>query len=238
MKINIFRILVHFLDKPTDKGLIIMKNYRIQLIRHGMTQGNLDGKYIGLTDESLCAEGRAELIRKKADFVYPHVERIYTSPLKRCRETAELLYTDCTMRLVPELREMNFGNFENRRAVDLADLPEYKSFLKGGLDNPPPNGESIRDMVERCYWAADFIITDMMSRGITEAAVITHGGIIMNMLSCFGIPKASPISWPCDFGEGYEILASADMWQRSDAFEIVGRFPYLPEEADTEDPEE
>ena len=27
-----------------------MKNYTIYLIRHGITEGNLEGKYIGLTD--------------------------------------------------------------------------------------------------------------------------------------------------------------------------------------------
>lgn len=211
-----------------------MKGYRIQFVRHGITQGNLDGKYIGLTDEGLCPKGIAELKVKKSSLVYPYVERIYTSPLKRCRETAQLLYTDCSMRLVPELREMNFGSFENKRATDLMDKPEYKEFLKGGLDNPAPGGESMRDVVERCYWAADFIITDMMEKGVDTVAVITHGGIIMNMLSCFGLPKASPMNWPCDFGEGYEILVTADMWQRSNAFEIIGKYPYLPDDRDNE----
>lgn len=207
-----------------------MQSYRIQFIRHGITSGNLEGRYIGITDEGLCAEGKAELLQKKKDFLYPYCERIYSSPLKRCRETAELLYTDCTMRLVPELREMNFGSFENQPAEKLMKTEEYKLFMKGGLDNPPPNGESMRSVVERCYWAIDFIITDMMKHCITHTAVITHGGIIMNMLSCFGLPKASPMEWPSDFGEGYEVLVSADMWQRSNAFEIVGRFPYLREE--------
>ncbi|MBP1573728.1 MAG: histidine phosphatase family protein [Oscillospiraceae bacterium] len=204
-----------------------MKAYRIQFIRHGMTQGNLDGKYIGLTDEGLCQKGIDEIKEKIEKYNYPHAEKIYVSPLKRCRETAELIYTNCTMRLVPELREMNFGEFENKRAIDLMEREDYKNFLKGGLDNPAPGGESMRDLVERCYWAADFIITDMMKLGITSTAVITHGGIIMNMLSCFGLPKLSPMELPCDFGEGYEVLVTADMWQRSNAFEILGKFPYL-----------
>lgn len=204
-----------------------MKAYRIQFIRHGMTQGNLDGKYIGLTDEGLCQQGIDEIKEKLEKYSYPPAEKIYVSPLKRCRETAQLIYSNCTMRLVPELREMNFGEFENKRAVDLMQRDDYKSFLKGGLDNPAPGGESMRDVVERCYWAADFIITDMMKLGITSTAVITHGGIIMNMLSCFGLPKLSPMELPCDFGEGYEVLVTADMWQRSNAFEILGKFPYL-----------
>lgn len=35
-----------------------------------------------------------------------------------------------------------------------------------------------------------------------------------------------PNEYACDFGEGFEILISASMWQRSSAFEILGRFPY------------
>ena len=66
----------------------------------------------------------------------------------------------------------------------------------------------------------------MMYDGLTNCAVITHGGIIMNMLSCFGVPKMQPNEYACDFGEGFEILISASMWQRSNAFEILGRFPY------------
>ena len=37
-----------------------MKNYRLYLVRHGVTQGNLDGIYMGSgTDQPLCAQGAA-----------------------------------------------------------------------------------------------------------------------------------------------------------------------------------
>ena len=54
---------------------------------------------------------------------------------------------------------------------------------------------------------------------------MTHGGIIMNMLSCFGVPKRKPMEFACDFGEGFEVMVTASMWQRSEAFEILGRYP-------------
>ena len=38
-----------------------MKTYQIHLIRHAVTKGNLEGKYIGHTDESVCEEGMAQL---------------------------------------------------------------------------------------------------------------------------------------------------------------------------------
>ena len=33
----------------------------VYLIRHGKTEGNLKKAYIGVTDQPLCLEGRAEL---------------------------------------------------------------------------------------------------------------------------------------------------------------------------------
>lgn len=209
-----------------------MKGYRIQFIRHGMTSANLDGKYIGKTDEPLCSEGVAELFKKLEERVYPPVQKVYTSPLKRCTSTAGILHPETFAVAVEELAEMDFGDFEGKKAVDLMDTDEYRQFLKGGLDNPAPHGESMRSVIERCYTAISFIVQDMMNEGLTNCAVVTHGGIIMNMLSCFGMPKMRPMDFPCDFGEGYEVLVTADMWMRSHAFEIMGKYPYYPEDAE------
>ena len=207
-----------------------MKGYRLQLIRHGLTQGNLAGKYIGVTDLPLCRQGVMDLYEKAEKYDYPSVQKVYTSPLKRCKQTADILHPNRYTAELGLLAEMNFGAFENKTADELMDNAEYKKFLEGGLDNPPPQGESARDVVNRCYEALNIIISDMMYEGLTNCAVITHGGVIMNMLSCFGIPKLKPIEYKCGFGEGFEILISASMWQRSGAFEILGRFPYKPED--------
>lgn len=203
-----------------------MKGYRIKLIRHGMTDANLNGVYIGKTDLPLCSQGVNELYDKIAEYEYGGAQRVYTSPYKRCTQTAGILFPEVGAVAVQGLREMDMGDFEGKKAEDIMNTPEYKQFLKGGLDNPPPNGESIREVVTRSLEALNFIIGDMMSEGLTNCAVITHGGIIMNMLSCFGLPKISPMEFPCDFGEGYEVLVTASMWQRSGCFEIMGRFPY------------
>ena len=204
-----------------------MTGYRLKLIRHGITQGNLDGKYIGVTDLPLCSDGAEELYNKLEENDYGSVQKVFISPLKRCRETAAILYPNTFIAEIPELIEMNFGDFENKKAEDIMNSPEYKKFLKGGLDNPPPNGESMRKVVERCVSAMEQIVSSMIQEGLTNCAVITHGGIIMNLLSCFGLPKYNPNDLVCDFGEGYEVMITASMWQRSSAFEILGRFPYI-----------
>lgn len=204
-----------------------MTGYRLKIIRHGITQGNLDGKYIGITDLPLCSEGAQELYKKLETNDYASVQKVFISPLKRCRETASILYPEAIISEIPELIEMNFGDFENKKAEDIMNTPEYKKFLKGGLDNPPPGGESMREVVERCVSAMEKIVSSMIQEGLTNCAVITHGGIIMNLLSCFGLPKYNPNDLACDFGEGYEVMITTAMWQRSTAFEILGRFPYI-----------
>ena len=185
-----------------------MKGYRIAFIRHGITEANEDGRYIGTTDLPLSSAGAQELFDKLEKLDYPNPQKVYISPLKRCKQTASIIYPNCYT-----------------VAEELMDTPEYKQYIKGGLDNPPPGGESARDMVNRCYEAIKIIISDMMYEGLTSAAVVTHGGIIMNMLSCFGVPKRRPMDYACDFGEGFEVLVTASMWQRSEAFEVLGRYP-------------
>ena len=48
-----------------------MKSYKIHLIRNGLTEGNLNGLYIGRTDEPLCPQGLAGLMDLKNNYGYP-----------------------------------------------------------------------------------------------------------------------------------------------------------------------
>ena len=60
------------------------------LIRHSLTPGNLEKQYVGSTDQPLAPEGEA-LARERRERM-PEVDGIWVSPLKRCRQTAELLF--------------------------------------------------------------------------------------------------------------------------------------------------
>lgn len=212
-----------------------MKSYRIKIIRHGMTEANTDGRYIGITDVPLSAEGVKQLYDKADRLEYGSVQKVYVSPLKRCRQTADILFHDAFTVELGLLAEMDFGDFENKTVEELKDDPAYAQWIRGGLDNPPPNGESARDVVNRCFEALNIIISDMMYEGFTSAAIVTHSGILMNMLMCFGVPKLTPEACRCDFGEGFEIGITAAMWQRSGAFELIGRFPSDGESEETDE---
>lgn len=197
-----------------------MRNYYLYLIRHGITQGNLDGKYIGQTDLALCPEGKKQIEKLVLDEVYPEVEKVYSSPLSRCLETAEIIYPEEKLMIIDELAEMNFGEFENKTDAQLRDLREYTEFLKGGT---PPSGESYADFQLRCIEGLDAIFRDMMKMDIARAACVTHAGVITNLLCGYGLPKGRPADFMCSPGDGFEIVLSAFLWQKGPVFEISGR---------------
>lgn len=136
------------------------------MLRHSMTRGNLEGRYIGCrTDEPLCREG----IRLLKSRTYPAVDRIYASPMKRCVETAQVIW-DCmgnrfadrtenqgnpaahkiSITLVPKLRECDFGYFENKNYEELNGDPLYQAWIDSNGTLPFPGGESMEEFKRRC----------------------------------------------------------------------------------------
>ena len=69
-----------------------MKGYRISILRHGLTEANENGVYIGKTDLPLSEAGRELLEDKYDQFEYPKVQRVYSSPLERAVQSAEILW--------------------------------------------------------------------------------------------------------------------------------------------------
>ena len=85
------------------------------LIRHGLTAGNKEKRYIGRTDEPLCQEGMDQLKQLSS----PPAEMIFVSPMKRCVQTARILYPDGRYHIIDEFRECDFGEFENKNYLEL-----------------------------------------------------------------------------------------------------------------------
>ena len=149
------------------------------LIRHGKTQGNLERRYIGCrTDEDLCAEGIEQL--KMLD--YPDADAVFASPMKRCIQTAGIIYPGKPIHFIDDLRECDFGDFEGCNYAELKDHPCYQAWLDSGGELPFPNGESKKKFSERCVMAFDSIIA-----GLPEGkyAFIVHGGTIMAIMQRF-----------------------------------------------------
>ena len=95
-----------------------MKSYTIHLIRHGITEGNLLGQYIGRTDSPLAAEGIRALQKLKEQYEYPEAQAYYCSPMRRCIDTLRILYPEAEPVLVDGFRECDFGDWEGKTAMD------------------------------------------------------------------------------------------------------------------------
>ena len=136
-----------------------MKTFKLHLIRHGMTAGNLQGLYIGSgTDLPLCDEGRAQLAELKERFAYPQVDTVFSSPLLRAVETANILFPGAAHQFtVHDLREAGFGKFEGRPVKDLVHDEDFKKWITPGSGYLPEGAEPTEQFHARCaeQWMAD-----------------------------------------------------------------------------------
>ena len=92
-----------------------MKTFKIHLIRHGMTDANLYGQYIGnRTDLPLCPQGVTELMQLKEEISYPDIEKLYADDMKMAVEIAKQV-TRVRCILSPAAASYGFyKNFEER----------------------------------------------------------------------------------------------------------------------------
>jgi probable phosphoglycerate mutase len=150
----------------------------LALLRHGPTVWNSQRRLQGRTDLPLSTEGRARVIgwRLPADVA---AYRWWCSPLRRSRETAELLRETLTEKpdVTVELRlmEMSYGEWEGETLADLRQRhgEQMAQWEAQGLDLRPPGGESPRDVQQRLLpWLAS-----IGQEGGSHFAVV-HKGVI------------------------------------------------------------
>lgn len=159
-----------------DESRIFKPRLKVILVRHGETEGWRDKRLDGHTDSPLTEKGVGQM-REVAERL-SDIEglcAIYSSDLSRTRRGAEMLSekTGLDVRIMPELRELNFGELEN--------LPYNEGFKKLGgdinralnwVDNTFPGGESLLDMRERVMPA----YREIMKENTGAVAVYAHGG--------------------------------------------------------------
>ncbi|MEE0872942.1 MAG: histidine phosphatase family protein [Ruminococcus sp.] len=207
-----------------------MKSYVIHFIRHGSIDETLSGKYIGTTDVPLSDKGKTALRKLDYDYSYPGAQALFTSPLKRCTQTAQLLYPDLKPLVIANLSECNFGEWEGKTADELKNDEDFQKWLAGDNGVKPPRGESNADFVLRICLMFESIVEGLMKTGVTESVIITHGGVIMTLLAVYGLPQAKPFEWTMDNGFGYSVRVTPMLWQRGKVCEVFQKVPLLREE--------
>jgi alpha-ribazole phosphatase len=179
----------------------------IIFIRHGKTKGNIEHRYVGATEESLCEEGIQTLMEYKEKDLYPEVDSIYISPQRRCMETARILYPDREYITCSDLRECNFGEFEYKNYIELKENDNYQKWIDSNGTMNFPNGEGVAEFKGRCQKEFEQIIS---SARVETAALIVHGGTIMSILHKFALPHKDYYDWQIGNGEGFIAKVAKD----------------------------
>ena len=209
-----------------------MKSYTIHFLRHGKIDETLKGAYIGTTDVSLSESGKNELLSLDSSHKYPGTQVVFTSPLKRCVETANILYPQQKPIIIDQLSECNFGEWEGKTADELKDEPDFEKWLSGSPDVKPPRGESNADFTRRVCKMFESVVDGLVKTGTLESVIITHGGVIMTLLAVYGLPQAKPFEWVMDNGFGYSLRVTPILWQRDKVCEVFKRIPKVKDEDD------
>ena len=172
---------------------------RLLLIRHGLTAGNLEKKYIGCrTDEALCEEGIKALRGKN----YPACDRLFVSPMKRCVETARILFPGMPYTAVKDFRECDFGAFEGENYQSLNGRADYQAWIDSGGEAPFPGGESRVQFAARCVSA--FETLGLSGAGGT-VAIGAHGGTVMAIMEQIARPEGRYFDFQIPCGEGFAV---------------------------------
>ena len=170
---------------------------RIIFIRHGMTAGNIEKRYIGSTDEPLCSEGQDKL--RSLDI--PKCDVVFCSPMKRCIQTAEIIFPSQKFEIEAGFRDCDFGNFEGRNYMELSGEPYYQKWIESGGSLPFPNGEDPLAFKDRCTAAFEGVIA--VHRDTPSIGFVVHGGTIMSILEKYAVPYREYYDWHCENGHGY-----------------------------------
>ena len=160
---------------------------KIFLIRHGRTRGNLEKRYIGRTNEPLCADGVNQAAALFESGKLPRPDALISSPYLRCVQTMEILYPGMAYEIENDLRECDFGVFEGKTHAELLGNREYTSWIESECACDIPGGESVTAFKQRCRCAFIKYVRDKHN-GATVIFVI-HGGCIMAILEHLARPK-------------------------------------------------
>ena len=186
---------------------------KLILVRHGKTTCNEKGALSGLTDSVLSETGKLQS-QKIADYLkYTNIDKIYTTPFKRTKETIEKLAETKNIKVEEssQLNEINFGDFEGLSFKDIEKNhpEEVQKMIKDGDKYKYPNGESLEDTFVRVKKEIDnnnLIIFIVVEKNINFAITISMTTVYT--MAVINIPNvALPMNiLPIPFSLGVTVL--------------------------------
>lgn len=149
----------------------------IYLTRHGETEWNIEKRLQGRGDSPLTENGiqRAKELRDRIKNI--DIDVIYSSPIKRALNTANILRGNKNIDIVTDdrLMEMCFGDYEGKK-IDIIQKEnpnwDIKLIMQGNVEICAPNGENLKEVRERISKLMNKIIAENMGKSIL---IVTHG---------------------------------------------------------------
>lgn len=159
---------------------------KLFILRHGQTESNVRGTYLGYTDIPLNETGQhqAKELGKRLSTVC--FDAVYTSPQQRAIETAQQVISQQksppVMKMNDGLRERDFGIFDDLTHEEIQKKypKELSCWLEDWLEYQIPKGESAREVQNRVGDTLDKIIAENKGRTV---AVVTHLGVLRHAIA-------------------------------------------------------
>lgn len=146
----------------------------ITLVRHIKTSAP-EGICYGQTDVTLPNNFKTTHQQLTKQLSHLTFDAIYASPLQRCALLAKEAAGNQPITFDNRLKELNFGDWENKRWKDIEKLPEAKQFFNDFVNITPPNGESFKQMIDRIV---NFLEDLKNNKSYKNILIVTHGGPI------------------------------------------------------------
>lgn len=148
------------------------------LARHGSIGPSYRGRYLGASDICLDVEGKRQSKALAEVLGSRRVGRVICSPQQRTLETAQAIGEVAGLEFMvdPDLREVDFGRWEGKtfQEIQECDPKHVERWARLDRDFAFPDGERMRDFLDRVHRAADRIARDPTERVLA----VTHGGVI------------------------------------------------------------
>jgi len=179
--------------------ILRMVNFKLYLMRHGQTNGNLHNLAHGVTDEPLNDTGRAQAAKAANALSSVAFSHAYCSDLRRASETARIVlggggWGDRLPLADPVLREQDFGPWEAREVRDIKAELAAKGIQDAFYRHLPEGAETVDQMKRRLKVFFEGLCEAMRSeaKDDTSVLVVSHGLAILTLFDHMSTLCANP----------------------------------------------
>ena len=182
--------------------------------------------WTGQTNAGLSEAGAAALRAVCARFDYPRCDLYFSSPLRRCTESMEIIYGHAADYELSELAECDMGELAGAPYTSLDDDPNYLAWIGSPEQMPPWRGESFGDFRRRAEEGFLKILEICRGRGAESAAAVMHGDVMRAVLHRFADAAVPHDAWKIPNGGAYMLESGGD--GRVARFETLPDFLFAP----------